>query len=124
MGRDETIANGLFGMAMYHYRQGDTDSAETLFRHSIVLQEEKLWPYHPLVPKTLLKLGDFYDSQQLPDKAELCYRSALEKQLSVFSDNHPSLLDALTRLARFYARAGNDEKAKDFARQIIQLEDS
>ncbi|HEY9683217.1 MAG TPA: tetratricopeptide repeat protein [Oculatellaceae cyanobacterium] len=124
LGRDETIANGLFGMAMYHYRQGDLESAETLFRHSIILQEESLWPFHPLVPKTLLKLGDFYDSQQLPDKAELCYCSALEKQQAVFGESDPSLVDALTRLAKFYARHGNEEQAREFGRRIIQLEDS
>jgi tetratricopeptide (TPR) repeat protein len=124
LGKNETIANGLFGMAMYHYRQGDLESAETLFRHSIILKEESLWPFHPLVPKTLLKLGDFYDSQQLPDKAELCYRSALEKQQTVFGESHPSLIDALTRLAKFYARRGNDDQAREFGRRIIQLEDN
>ena len=124
IGRDETITNGLFGMAMYHYRQKDFENAETLLRHSIILQEETLWPFHPLVPKTLLKLGDFYDNQQLLDKAELCYLSALQKQQAVFGEEHPSLVDALTRLAKFYSSHGDDGKAKSFGRQIILLQDA
>ena len=123
-GQNETIANGLFGMAMYHFRQKDFENAESLLRHSIILREESLWPFHPLVPKTLLKLGDFYDNQQLPDKAELCYLSALQKQQVVFGDEHPSLVDALTRLAKFYSSHGDDEKAKDYGRRIILLQDA
>ena len=121
---NETISNGLFGMAMYYYRQNDLESAEALFRHSIVLREESLWPFHPLVTKTLLQLGTFYETQALKEKAELCYLSALEKQRAAFGEEHPSLLDALTKLAALNARRGDDLKAKDCARQILNLKDS
>jgi tetratricopeptide (TPR) repeat protein len=122
-GKEETIAQGLLGMAMFHFRQRDIESAETLFRHSFVLQEEALWPFHPLVPKTLLKLGDFYESQNLLAKAEQCYQAALRKQQVAFGNENPILLDTLTRLAKFHAKHGEEQKAKEYGRLILELDD-
>jgi tetratricopeptide (TPR) repeat protein len=75
------------------------------------------------VPKTLLKLGDFYESQNLLAKAEQCYQAALRKQQVAFGNENPILLDTLTRLAKFHAKHGEEQKAKEYGRLILELDD-
>lgn len=118
---EETIEEGLLSMAITHFRQNDFIGAETLFRHSIILREEKFWPFHPLVPQTLLKLGQMYEVRGRHAKAELCYEKALRKQQDVFGAAHPMLVDTLAKLANFHSQYGDGEKAKVFGQQISDL---
>jgi tetratricopeptide (TPR) repeat protein len=118
---DETIAQALLGMVVFHYRHNEIDSAEVLFKSACLLQEDRLWGFHPIVPETLVKLGTFFETQRSNEKAELCYQAALKKLRWAFGDRHPYLSDTLKTLIKFYTRTNNPAKADEYKAQLEEI---
>jgi tetratricopeptide (TPR) repeat protein len=123
-GREETIVNALMGMALFHFRKNEIESAENLFKSACLLSEERLWQFHPIVPETLFKIAAFYESQRAADKAELCYDAALRKLTAAFGEENPLLREPLKRVASYYARHGNKDKVTACEEQLAKIGES
>jgi hypothetical protein len=118
---DKTIAQALLGMVIFHFRHNEIDNAEVLFKSACLLQEDRLWGFHPIVPETLAKLGAFFEAQSSNEKAELCYQAALNKLTWAFGEGHPYLSDKLQVLIKFYPRTGNSVKADQCRTQLESI---
>ncbi|MDR3611914.1 MAG: tetratricopeptide repeat protein [Candidatus Obscuribacterales bacterium] len=123
-GREETIAGVLMGMAVFHFRKNEIESAEDLFKSACLLSEERLWQFHPIVPETLFKLGAFYESQRSQDKAELCYEAALRRLIGAFGEDSPLLREPLKRVASYHASRGNTDKVIAYEEQLVKIGES
>lgn len=84
----QDLAASLFFLAKEKYKQGMIEQAEVLFRYSLLIETDRLWPGHPIVGDNVQLLGDLYRSQTMPVQAEFLYRKALEIRRAVMGPDH------------------------------------
>ena len=82
------LAASLFFLSKEKYKQGMTEEAETLFRYSLIIETDRLWPGHRIVGDNVQLLGDLYRSQYMATEAEFLYRKALEIRREVMGVEH------------------------------------
>lgn len=82
------LAASLFFLSKEKYKQGMVEEAETLFRYSLIIETDRLWPGHRIVGDNVQLLGDLYRSQYMTTEAEFLYRKALEIRRAVMGDEH------------------------------------
>ncbi len=82
------LAASLFFLAKEKFKQGQIEQAETLFRYSLLIETERLWPGHRIVGDNVQLLGDLYRSQSMTIEAEFLYRRALEIRRNVMGPDH------------------------------------
>jgi Tfp pilus assembly protein PilF len=115
------LSGRLISLAMVYFRQERYVEAEVLLRHALVLDEESLWSYHPLVPASLQILGDLCAAQGLFIEAEFAYQSAIEKQINGLGEHQAALLDSLEKLARFYTARERLEDAAPLIERAVAI---
>jgi tetratricopeptide (TPR) repeat protein len=115
------LAAKLISLALVYFGQERYGDAEVLLRHALVLDEESLWSYHPLVPVSLQILGDLCAAQGLFLEAEYAYRSAIEKQINGLGEQQAALLDSLEKLARFYIARDRREEATPLVERAVSI---
>jgi tetratricopeptide (TPR) repeat protein len=115
------LAGKLISLALVYFGQERYTDAEVLLRHALVLDEEALWSYHPLVPVSLMILGDLCAAQGLFNEAEIAYRSAIEKQVNGLGEQQAALLDSLEKLARFYTARDRREEAAPLVERAVSI---
>jgi tetratricopeptide (TPR) repeat protein len=115
------LAGRLISLALVYFSQERYNDAEVLLRHALVLDEEALWSYHPLVPVSLQILGDLCAAQGLFMEAEIAYRSAIEKQVNGLGEQQAALLDSLEKLARFYTARDRREEAAPLIERAMSI---
>lgn len=82
------LAASLFFLSKEKYKLGMIEEAETLFRYSLIIETDRLWPGHRIVGDNVQLLGDLYRSQYMPTEAEFLYRRALAIRRNVMGDEH------------------------------------
>jgi tetratricopeptide (TPR) repeat protein len=82
------LAASLFFLSKEKYKQGMIEEAETLFRYSLIIETDRLWPGHRIVGDNVQLLGDLYRSQYMSTEAEFLYRKALEIRRNTMGDDH------------------------------------
>jgi len=82
------LAASLFFLSKEKYKQGMIEEAETLFRYSLIIETDRLWPGHRIVGDNVQLLGDLYRSQYMATEAEFLYRKALEIRRAIMGADH------------------------------------
>lgn len=112
IGQSQPVSN-LLQEAHRHASMGDLDSAESLFRQ-VVQIEESLGENYPPLASTLNNLAQVLKSKGLVREAEELYRRALAIQLAASGSDHPSRATILHNLGMLCA-------ATDRAAEALQL---
>ncbi len=82
------LAASLFFLAKEKYKQGQIEEAETLFRYSLLIETDRLWPGHRIVGDNVQLLADLYRSQSMVIEAEFLYRRAIEIRRNIMGPDH------------------------------------
>jgi len=72
--------------------------------------------------KTFHSLGDAYQSDKSPEKAEEAYHEALIAQEGMLGKNSPELLESLSRLTGLYQAQGNYGLAQNVLTRVMQIQ--
>lgn len=78
----------LMRLSYDRFAEGRFDEAEELFRHSLLMELQEIWPHHPLVSDAYQILGDFHKSFGVAAHSEDLYRKALSIREEVFGGEH------------------------------------
>jgi tetratricopeptide (TPR) repeat protein len=115
------LSTKLIGLAVIYFGKGNYDEADVLLRQALILDEEQLWTYHPLVPVSLTIIGDLCQSQGLYAEAENAYKDSLDKQIRALGLNQLSTLDSLEKLSSFYERRNRLPEAETLRERNVEV---
>ncbi|MBX9665991.1 MAG: tetratricopeptide repeat protein [Candidatus Obscuribacterales bacterium] len=82
------LAASLFFLSKEKFKQGQIEEAETLYRYSLIIETDRLWPGHRIVGDNVQLLGDLYRSQYMAVEAEFLYRKAYEIRRATMGEEH------------------------------------
>ncbi len=82
------LAASLYFLSKEKFKQGQIEEAETLYRYSLIIETERLWPGHRIVGDNVQLLGDLYRSQYMTVEAEFLYRKAFEIRRATMGEDH------------------------------------
>lgn len=115
------LAASLFFLSKEKFKQGKIDEAETLFRYSLLIETDRLWPGHRIVGDNVQLLGDLYRSQYMVVEAEFLYRKALEIRRSVMGDDHLDVAVSANSLGTLLHDNRRYEEAATFLMQACDI---
>lgn len=92
-------------------RADDIARAGTLFTEAVNILEPIVEDRHPALSATRNKLGNFYNSQNEPDKAEQVLVQSLSARLRTLGEHHSYVAATRMNLARAYRGQGKFEHA-------------
>lgn len=107
----ESICKTLMTDANKAIKRGEFDHAERLFREAVQRLENATGPVHPRIASVLLRLGDFYTSQQKFDEAEEQFRRAMTIYESTSGGNNLDVAICLQHLADALEAKGHSPEA-------------
>lgn len=110
-------AEVLKELAVLHYRRGELDRAEPLYRESLELARGALGEEHPLVAWNLNDLGNVARDLERFEEAEELFRRSLELHEAVYGPDHPYVGNNLNNLANSLQYQGFYEQALPLRRR-------
>jgi tetratricopeptide (TPR) repeat protein len=109
----ESICKTLITDANKAIKKGDFDHAEQLYREALQRLENATGPVHPRIASVLLRLGDFYSSQQKYGEAEEQFRRAMLIYEQTFGQDNLDIAICLQHLSEALAAQGRTAEATD-----------
>jgi tetratricopeptide (TPR) repeat protein len=109
----ESICKTLLTDANKLIKKGDYSGAEQLFREAVQRLENATGPKHPRIAAVLLRLGDFYKTQQKFDEAEQQFRRAMSIYEDTFGLDNLDVAICLQYLADSLDGQGRSPEAKE-----------
>ncbi len=97
------------------------DEAEELFRHSLLMELEEIWPEHPLVADSYQLLGDIYRSFAMREQAEYFYRNALRIREQVYGQVHLKVGASAHALGAFLCDAERYQEAEPLLKTACEI---
>lgn len=111
----------LMHLSHDRFSEGRFDEAEELFRHSLLMELEEIWPEHPLVADSYQLLGDLYRSFSMGQQAEYFYRNALRIREQVFGPDHLKVGASAHALGSFLCDAERFQEAEPLLKTACQI---
>ncbi len=115
------LAASLFFLAKEKYKQGQIEEAETLFRYSLLIETDRLWPGHRIVGDNVQLLADLYRSQSMVIEAEFLYRRALEIRRNVMGPDHLDVAISANSLGVLLSDTRRYEEAATFLMEACDI---
>jgi tetratricopeptide (TPR) repeat protein len=115
------LAASLFFLSKEKYKQGMIEEAETLFRYSLIIETDRLWPGHRIVGDNVQLLGDLYRSQYMTTEAEFLYRRALEIRRAVMGSDHLDVAVSANSLGTLLCDNRRYEEAATFLMEACDI---
>lgn len=115
------LAASLFFLSKEKYKQGQVEEAETLFRYSLIIETDRLWPGHRIVGDNVQLLADLYRSQYMATEAEFLYRRALEIRRNVMGADHLDVAVSANALGTLLHDARRYEEAVSFLMEACDI---
>lgn len=115
------IAGGLLLLARDKFKHGKPEEAETLFRYSVLIETNEIWPGHPLVAENVQLLADLYRSQTMAPEAEFLYRQAIEIRRAVLGPDHLDVAVSLYSLGTLLHDNRRYEDAESPLKEAIAI---
>lgn len=115
------LAASLLFLSKEKYKQGLIEEAETLFRYSLVVETDRLWPGHRLVADNVQLLADLYRSQYMLSESEFLYRRALEIRRKVMGAEHLDVAVSANSLGNLLADNKRFEEAEAFLKEAVEI---
>ena len=109
----ESICKTLITDANKAIKKGDHSQAERLLMEAVGRLENATGPVHPRIASVLLRLGDFYNTQQKFDEAEQQFRRAMNIYESTFGGDNLDVAICLQHLAEALEAQGRRGEATD-----------
>ncbi|HEY9793721.1 MAG TPA: tetratricopeptide repeat protein [Candidatus Obscuribacterales bacterium] len=116
----QDIESGLVALAVRHFEEGNTDKAEILLRHYLVIGD-KLWTYHPLITESYFELADHFYKTGDYKSAEICYTRVLGRQNAILPDTDQRVIETLKRLAIYHLQRKEEDKAIAYMKQALGI---
>lgn len=110
---DKSLTNNLSRLARTLLEKGEYDDAMRLYRYSLILHAEAIFPHHPLIAKALIDLGKMYAEKQEYSTASVFFESALQLMEGTQDTSQNAYLEAASDLAAIYVELERFDKAKD-----------
>jgi tetratricopeptide (TPR) repeat protein len=107
----ESICKTLITDANKAIKKGEFDQAERLYREALQRLENATGPVHPRIASVLLRLGDFYSTQQKYGEAEVQFRRAMGIYQETFGDENLDIAICLQHLSDVLEAQGRGEEA-------------
>lgn len=112
---DQTdVPTALASLAQALFDQKQYEEAELVFRHSLIMAEELLWPGNPFVGDALRYLAGSFASQGRHMQAVPLYRKALAVIEQVRGPQHGDIAQLLDEFAKTLRFLNQDQEAKRF----------
>jgi|AGTN01.3.fsa_nt_gi hypothetical protein len=115
------IGAGLLLLARDKFKHGKPDEAETLFRYSVLIETNEIWPGHPIVAENVQLLADLYRSQTMAPEAEFLYRKAIEIRRAVLGAEHLDVAVSLYSLGTLLFDNRRYEDAETVLKEAIDI---
>lgn len=110
---DKSLISNLSRLSRTLLEKGEYDDASRLYRYSLILHAEAIFPHHPLVAKALVDLGKMYTEKHEYATASVFFESALQLMEGTQDTSQNSYLEAANDLAANYVELERFEEAKD-----------
>ncbi len=110
---DKSLTSNLSRLSRILLEKGEHEDASRLFRFSLILQAQAIFPHHPLVAKALIDLGKMYEQKNEPATAAIFYESGLQLMEGTQDITKPAYMNAANDLAAIYVELESFEKARD-----------
>ena len=110
----ESICKTLITDANKAIKKGEFDHAEQLYREALNRLENATGPVHPRIASVLLRLGDFYSTQNKYTEAEEQFRRAMSIYEQTFGDENLDIAICLQHLSDALEAQGKAGEASEF----------
>jgi CHAT domain-containing protein/Tfp pilus assembly protein PilF len=117
------VATSLNTLAALYDAQGKYSQAEPLYQRALAIREKLLGKEHPDVATSLNNLAELYWNMGNYQKAEPLLQRALAIFEKVLGKEHPDVATSLNNLAVLYQAQGNSDRALEFGRQGMDIEE-
>lgn len=107
----ESICKTLITDANKAIKKKEFGEAEKLLMEAVDRLERAAGPSHPRIAAVLLRLGEFYNSQQRHEVAEMQFRRAMCIYELAFGDDNLDVAICLQHLAEALQAQGRDPEA-------------
>lgn len=118
--RSSTLAQALHNLAAVHAAGARFDTAETLLRRALAVQESRLGPDDLTVFGTRGHLGTLLEQRGDLTGAEALYRAALEKYRARLGSAHPLTIEFIILLGKLLLRSDRPAAAEPLLREAQQ----
>jgi len=117
------VSKQLTSLAMIYFQKHDLETTEILFRQALVLEEESLWTYSPLVTDALMTAAQLCTALQRFKEAETFYFMAQKRYEEAPHLNNHELLNCLVRFATFYRFRNRCKEEAELLAKALQIAD-
>ncbi|MEM8613056.1 MAG: tetratricopeptide repeat protein [Cyanobacteria bacterium P01_H01_bin.105] len=114
-------AHQLFQQVQELSAAGKYREATPLAEQVLELRQQVLGNKHPLVAKSLIRLGELYRFQGLYDQAEPLFQQALDSQEQRLGSEHPDLATSLIQLGVLYRQQGRFAESETFFERSLTI---
>lgn len=119
---DRRTVDGQFALAMDLHFEGDTPTAEPIYRTVIEWRTKALGEWHPDTATAFSWLGRFHFSRQTNyQAAEQELAKCLEIRKRTLGSRHEQYAEALKNLAELARTTGQFARAEDLGRQALEI---
>uniref|UniRef100_UPI0040568F6E tetratricopeptide repeat protein n=1 Tax=Candidatus Electronema sp. TaxID=2698783 RepID=UPI0040568F6E len=115
------FASSLDELAGLYYFQGRYAEAESLYKRSLTIYEQKLGKNHPSVSVTMNSIAMLYRVQGRYSEAEPLYKRALEIREQKLGKDHPAVAINLKNLAGLYQAQSRYSEAEPLYKRALEI---
>jgi tetratricopeptide (TPR) repeat protein len=109
----ESICKTLITDANKAIKKKEFEEAEKLLMEAVQRLESAAGPVHPRIASVLLRLGEFYNTQQKHDEAEVQFRRAMSIYEHSFGGDTLDVAICLQHLAEALSAQGRSPEAEE-----------
>jgi serine/threonine protein kinase len=120
--RHADVAQSLNNLGMLHYRMGNLDEAEVLFRRALAMNRELLGPEHLDLSTNWSNLARVLRDKGDLASAEELFRQVLDADRRLLGADHPYVAQALRAIAGLLVRRGRAAEAERLYRDAIGIQ--
>lgn len=115
------LFRALMKLSYEAFGEARFQEAEELFRHSLLLELNEVWPDHPLVADSYQLLADLYRALGKEEAAEHLYRNALAIRKAAYGNEDEKVAATADSLATLLCAKGKYEEAEKLLEEALRI---